>query len=320
MKRKLLYSLCLAALLTGCSKQPVFVMNYNNFAQKVDYGLPTTLENSGAEWISDSKAIVMESENHMTDEKVKTDAAFLINESTKKVVFGSNVYDRIYPASTTKVLTSLIVLKYGNLDDKVTITQDNAGVTTFGAQLCHLKKGDVVSLRDLLHVMLVYSGNDVCAAIAEHMYGSEEAFTKIMNEEAKALGATDSNFVNPHGLHDPNHYTTAYDMYLIFRECIKYSEFLDFIKDPSFTLTVTQADGLVRNDKFEATNLYLTKEKKAPKGIMVIGGKTGSTSKALDCLVLLSKNEQNETLISAVFHADGKDKLYESMSALLSKE
>ena len=118
----------------------------------------------------------------------------------------------MYPASITKVMTSLIAIKYGNLEDQVTVTED-AVISESGATLCGIKPGDTLTLEQLLYGLMLPSGNDAGAAIAIHMAGSIDAFADMMNEEAKRLGATDTHFMNPHGLHDEDHYTTAYDLY-----------------------------------------------------------------------------------------------------------
>ena len=127
---------------------------------------------------------------------------------------------RMYPASTTKVMTALVALKYGNLTDEVTVTEDSV-INEAGASLAGIHPGDVLTLDQLLYGLMLPSGNDAANAIAVHVGGSVENFVKMMNEEAKRIGAVDTNFVNSNGLSDENHYTTAYDLYLIFNEALK---------------------------------------------------------------------------------------------------
>ena len=117
-------------------------------------------------------------------------------------------------------MTALVVLKKGELTDSVTVSYNASHIPVAGAKVCGFEEGDVITMDALLHCLLIYSGNDAGIAIAEHMSGSEENFVRIMNSEAKRIGASHTNFVNSHGLHDDNHYTTAYDMYLIFNELI----------------------------------------------------------------------------------------------------
>ena len=111
-------------------------------------------------------------------------------------------------------MTAVVALKYGNPDDVITATS-NVNITESGAVLCGLKEGDRLTLNQALHALLMKSANDAAVAIAEHIGGSVEQFAEMMNEEARAIGATNSHFVNPHGLTADDHYVTAYDMYLI---------------------------------------------------------------------------------------------------------
>ena len=132
--------------------------------------------------------------------------------------------------------------------------------------------------------MLLASGNDAANAIAWHVGGSLEGFVSLMNQEAAAIGATNSHFMNAHGLQDENHYTTPYDMYLIFNEAIKYSTFTDAINQQSYTVTYTAGDGEQYERTWFATNYYFTGEATPPDNVTVFGGKTGTTDEAGACL------------------------------------
>ncbi len=320
MKKIILSVLCSSLLLSGCSKQSDILMAYSGSDVSNSTGINTSLSASSADFLSNYLAVVMEDENAMENSEITAKAAFMINDTNQDVIYANNVYERIYPASTTKLLTALVTLKYGNLDDVATVSSDNAGITVYGAKLCNLKKGDTVTIETLLNCLLVYSGNDAAIAIAEHMFDSEEAFVKKMNEEAALIGATNTHFVNTHGLHDANHYTTAYDMYLIFKECLKYDEFLTIIQQKSYEANIISADGTKRTENFENTNMFLLGTREAPLGVTVFGGKTGSTLDAGDCLVLYSKNEDGQAYISAVFKANGKNSLYDQLTVLLNME
>lgn len=144
------------------------------------------------------------------------EGAGTFNLATNTVTYAQNIYEKLYPASTTKILTAYIALKYGNLEDYVTVSE-NAADQASDSSVCGLKAGDVVQLKDLLYGMMLKSGNDAAIAIAEHIGGSVEGFADMMNQEALAMGATRSHFVNPNGLPDENHYTSVYDLYLISR-------------------------------------------------------------------------------------------------------
>ena len=123
----------------------------------------------------------------------------------------------MYPASLTKVMTALVALQNASPDTVLTAT-DSVKITESGAQLCGLKAGDTMTLDQALHILLMYSANDAAMLIAENIGGSVDHFVEMMNEEAQRLGATNTSFANPHGLSDDNHYTSAYDLYLIFNE------------------------------------------------------------------------------------------------------
>lgn len=267
-----------------------------------------------------AKDIVVPTENEITTDDIfiKSRAAFLCDITNNQALYSKGIYDRLYPASLTKLMTALVVLKRGELTDSVTVSYNASHIPVTGAKLCGFEEGDIITLDTLLHCLLIYSGNDAGVAIAEHMSESEEAFVKAMNSEAKKIGANQTNFVNSHGLHDDNHYSTAYDIYLIFNELIKYDTFLNIIKQSSYVATYKDKD---RNEKqltFNSTNLYLREERKAPDDMTIIGGKTGNTFKAGNCLILLSKDSDNIQYISLILKADGSDQLYSDMSLLLS--
>lgn len=244
-------------------------------------------------------------------------AAGLFDVNGNQVLYADRLYEQLYPASTTKIMTAYITLKYGNLDDIVTVGA-NATVFEPEAQLCGLQEGDKISLYDLLCGLLLYSGNDNAVAIAEHLSGSVEAFVQKMNEEAWALGATHTHFVNPHGLHDENHYTTAYDLYLMFNACIQDSRFLDIISMQSHTASITGADGTVRTEEWTPTNYYSAGAVEQPEGIQVLGGKTGTTDEAGSCVILYDQNLNSSPYISIIMGAPDKSILYDDMTLLLT--
>ncbi len=243
-------------------------------------------------------------------------AAGLFDLEADSVLCGYKLYDRLYPASTTKIMTALIALKYGNLDDEVTVSA-NATDFNWDEVTSGLRTGDKVTLHDLICGLLLHSGNDCGTAIAEHIAGSEEAFAEMMNEEAAALGATGTHFVNPHGLHDENHYTTAYDLYLIFNECIKDERFVEIISMDSYEGTLTGADGTVRKETWTPTQAYGAGEATEPEGIRVLGGKTGTTQQAGNCVILYDEDLSDHPYISVIMGADGATRLYDQMNMLM---
>ena len=195
---------------------------------------------------------------------------------------------------------------------------ENAANQASDSSVCGLKAGDVVQLKDLLYGMMLKSGNDAAIAIAEHIGGSVEGFADMMNQEALAMGATRSHFVNPNGLPDENHYTSVYDLYLIFQNAVQNQTFLDIISTMSYNVVYTDVNGASVEKTWENTNQYLTGKEKAPEGITIVGGKTGTTGAAGYCLVLYSYNASGQPIVSIVLKADGKSNLYLLMNEMLS--
>ena len=252
------------------------------------------------------------------DENLQTaEAGTIMDLSTHEVLFAQNVHERLYPASLTKVMTALVAIRYGNLDDVVTIDENALDIDP-ESSVCYLELGDQYTLKQLIYGMLLASGNDAANAIAWHVGGSLEGFVSLMNQEAAAIGATNSHFMNAHGLQDENHYTTPYDMYLIFNEAIKYSTFTDAINQQSYTVTYTAGDGEQYERTWFATNYYFTGESTPPDNVTVFGGKTGTTDEAGACLSLLSKDPYGNSYFSIIMKADTKDDLYSDMNDLLS--
>lgn len=257
----------------------------------------------------------------LDDENVdmsQAEAAVLFDVNNREVIYSKNAHERLYPASLTKVMTALVALKYGSLDQVLTAT-NAINVTESGAQLCGLKPGDTMTLGQALHILLLYSANDVALLIAENIGGSTDRFIEMMNEEAKLLGATNTNFTNPHGLSDIEHYTTAYDLYLMFNEAIKYEVFTQIIQMTSYQTVFYDKDGEPKELSFETTNLYLRGHYESPDNVTVIGGKTGTTNAAGHCLLLLSKDVKGAPYISVILRSSARDVLYTEMTDLLDE-
>lgn len=165
-------------------------------------------------------------------------AAALFDTKNLETLYAKNVNNQMNPASLTKVMTALVALKHGSTDD-VYVASENVKITESGAVLCGLKPGDKMTLDQALHILLLYSANDVAVLIAEGISGSVEEFVALMNEEAKAIGATNCNFMNPNGLTQEGHYVTAYDLYLIFQEALKYELFNEIIQTNTYSTVLS---------------------------------------------------------------------------------
>jgi serine-type D-Ala-D-Ala carboxypeptidase (penicillin-binding protein 5/6) len=221
---------------------------------------------------------------------VSARGAVLVNASTGKTLFGKNSHTRVLPASTTKVMTALVVLDKLSLDDYVTVSER---ATYAQPSKLHLRPGEKYKVRDLLYGILLNSANDASIVLAEAVAGSEWKFVQMMNDRAKRLGAKNTKFANSNGLPSKGttQYSTAYDMYLIFREALK-SEFFRQAITYKYKVIYSQ-DG--RKLGLKSHNKMLFKGWK--KGVY---GKTGYTRAAKSCFVGYTKKGK-ETLIIAVF-------------------
>lgn len=204
---------------------------------------------------------------------ISAKSAIIVDAATGTIIYEKNSHEKRPPASTTKIMTAIIALEYGNPNDIVTASEhacetDNSSM--------HLKPGEKIKLDDLLYALMLRSANDAAVCIAEHIAGSEENFVKLMNEKATQIGAVDTHFVNPHGLHDDNHYTTAYDLALIARYAIQIPAFNKYVatKQIRINRSINTQDVTMRN-----TANFLWKYKGAD------GIKTGHTNKAGRCFV-----------------------------------
>lgn len=243
--------------------------------------------------------------------------AFCVTDRT--VLFSKNIYSKVFPASTTKLLTCLTAFKYGDLNSVYTVREDNCGVTTPGAQLCGFKIGDTFTLEQLLYCLMIHSGNDAAVAVAECVSGDVKSFVEKMNEEAQRIGAKDTHMSNTNGLHSPDHYTTPFDIYLIFNECLKNKQLTDIISTKEYTCVYRDIYGHEKTLDMTATNQYFSGKRTAPEGITVLSGKTGMTVAAGYCLIILSENSNNgKRYITCVFKSTSYDNLYGDMNQLLN--
>lgn len=234
----------------------------------------------------------------------------------KRILYGKNIHQQLNPASLTKIMTAIVALKNGNADMILTATT-NVNLKEADAQKMDLKPGDSMTLNQALNILLLYSANDVAVLIAEGIAGSEDAFVEMMNKEAISIGATNTHFSNAHGLTADDHYTTVYDLYLIMNDAIQFELFNEIIHTPEYSTVYHDSAGMDKEISIKSTNQYITGNRDMPAGITVVGGKTGTTTAAGHCLVLLSRDTRSNPFISIVMKSDDREQLYENMSALL---
>ena len=198
-------------------------------------------------------------------------AAILMDADTGAILYEKNAYERNYPASTTKILTGLLVAQNNALSDVVTFSSEAANSVSLEDATLATKPGEQYTVEQALHGLLLYSANEIAYGLAEHTSGSLSAFVDKMNEAAKNAGALDTHFANASGLYDPNHYTTAYDMALIARMCFNNPTFLTI--DSATTYTIPPTNKTKEARVFSNRNLLLPGRTYGYE--YCVGGKTG---------------------------------------------
>ena len=311
--------LIMTLVLTGCSGSVPVSFTDNKSNSNYNFTISASGDAAVADGFAANLAVAAgDVENDaLTADTSQASAAGLFDVGNSSTLYAKNIFTKVYPASLTKVMTALVALKYSSPDTILTASS-SVYISESGAQLCGLQEGDTMTLDQALHIMLIYSANDAAIMIAEGVGGTVDNFMKMMNEEASAIGATNTNFINSNGLSDENHYTTLYDMYLIFNQAIQYSEFNEIINMPEYSTVYHSASGESKTISVTSTNLYLKGGANAPSGVTVIGGKTGTTNAAGHCLVLLARNTSGNPYISIVMKATDQAALYTVMNGVLS--
>lgn len=226
---------------------------------------------------------------------ISAEAAILMDANTGVILYAKNIHEKLYPASTTKILTCLIAMEEGSLDDMVNFSHEAVFTVPVGGSNMGMDEGESITLEEALYGILVGSANEVANAVGEYVSGSIEDFVAKMNKRAEELGCTDSHFMNTNGLHDDNHYTSAYDLALISSKFFQ-NEMLCKIGNTArchFEPTATQPDDFYLNNKHRIINGEIPYDG-------VLGGKTGYTDEARQTLVTCA--EQNGMkLVCVVF-------------------
>lgn len=230
----------------------------------------------------------------MAQPEVTAESAVLMDMNSGQILYQKNKDKRMYPASTTKILTTLIAIKRGNLGDMVKVSREAclADGSSVG-----LQEDEVVKLEDLLYAVMLSSANEAAMAVAQHIGGSVDEFARIMNSEARAMGAVNSNFANPHGLHDPNHYTTAGDLAIIAREAMQNSVFRKYAGTYSYHFERNlprPVNGIPQEDFVNLNRMLWSGSIFEYKG--TTGVKTGYTDEARRCLVASAERNGREYL------------------------
>jgi len=233
---------------------------------------------------------------------VNAKGAIVMDATTHEVLFAKNMDTPMYPASTTKLMTAILLVTYMKPDDRIYISNRAANQPKVRLGL---KTGTTISADEALHALLMKSANDVAFAVAETVGGSEQGFARMMNLKARLLGCMHTNFVTPNGLHEDEHMSSPEDIALILAEAIQHPQIVATMQTPSYTIagkTINNGNRMMQS----------------PSGAygQAVGGKTGYTSKAMYCLAFAAK-QNGHTRISVVLGAPRKSAMYRETRRLL---
>lgn len=242
--------------------------------------------------INEIKKETIEAVSKNTEElKLNSKIGLIFDRNSKTILYEKNGLKQVPMASTTKIMTAIVVLENANLDDIVTISKKAAG--TGGSRL-GLKTNDKITVHDLLYGLMLKSGNDAAVALAEHVGGGIDGFAELMNKKASEMGLVNSHFVTPHGLDQEKHYTTAYELACMADYALNIPKFREIVGSKKYNITINARSSLIGNTNELLGNLY-----------GVYGVKTGFTNGAGRCLVTACKRDDID-IITVVLSANTK--------------
>ena len=225
--------------------------------------------------------IVYATDNDTNAPEITSGAAILIDNKTNRILYDKNASERMFPASTTKIMTAILVLENCELDETVTASYDALMHIPEGYVTAEIQGEEQFTVEQLLEMLLVHSANDAANVLAEYVGGSIESFVSMMNTKVNELELTDTHFTNPYGLQEDNHYTTAYDLAKIMQYCIQNDDFRRIAGSVSCSIPATNKSG-VRS--YTSTNQLVLPDSPNYYSYVTVG-KTGFTTEAGRCLV-----------------------------------
>lgn len=237
------------------------------------------------------------------DFQIYSFGSVLIDAKTGKILLQKDMNKKLYPASTTKILTAILAIENLNLDSKLTASRSAVMAIPSGYSNAGIKVGESLSVSDLLEMFLIHSANEVGYIFAEEISGNIDNFANLMNKKASELGCTNTNFTNPSGIHDVNHYSTAYDMALIAKYCMQNETFRNIVNKKSCKFSAT--DLYPEERYFKNTNSLLDSSNRYYYEY-AIGIKTGFTTQAKNCLIAGAKKDGIE-LIAVMLGAEATE-------------
>lgn len=244
-----------------------------------------------------------ETENHVqaastwpsgpNKKKLSSQSAIVMELSTGTILYEKNIHKKRYPASITKIMTSLLTAENTSLSETITVSQKAAYGIERGSSTVFSDPGEKLTVEQCLYGIMLESANELCLAVGEHISGSTEKFVDLMNQRVKELGLTDTHFSNPNGLPDPNHYTSAYDMAVIARQAMKYSVFRKVCNTKTYVCDKTNTH---KSKRVWSNHHQMVNGWKYPKYEYkyAIGGKTGYTHAAKNTLVTYAEKDGME--------------------------
>lgn len=241
---------------------------------------------------------------------INAEAGIIVEVNSGKTIYEKNIEEQNYPASVTKILTAIIVIEKCDLDEVATASKTAVENIPEGYVVAPLSVGEEMKIKDLLYALMLKSANDVAYVLAEHVGGSIDGFSDIMNQKAKEIGCKNSHFVNPNGIHNQNHYTTAYDMYLIAKYAMENKTFAKIVSTYEYTLPATNKykskDRVMKNtnDFVNPNSSYYNEN--------VRGIKTGTTLQAGNCLITDTAKDGLEFITVVLGAKTSNGKFYET--------
>lgn len=243
-----------------------------------------------------------------------------LNETEHEVYAAKNVHQRMYPASMTKFVTAMVVcdkIKAGEIgfDDTVTVSK-NYDLTYEDVEPCHLKYGDKIKVKDLLYGLLLESNNYYGLILADYVSEDTAAFCSLMNQKAYSIGATNTHFMNPHGLDNQEHYSTAYDIYLITKEAYTYDIIREIDAVDQYSFTYYDSNHVPIDIDIGVTNFFVRGKADLPVSYHIEVWKTGTTTGAGNCLAMWLTRDGKEYFVVAS-SGESKNVLYDALIQLL---
>ncbi len=240
---------------------------------------------------------------------------FSLGEGT--IPFSNHLYEKIEPGKVTQLMTALLAVEHLDLEEE-TVIEGEDRVYGKGVRSCGLQEGYRVVVKQLLNAVLVSSAEDACQVLARLTSGSQKHFVTLMNEKAAELGMTNTHYANVTGYSSDEQYTTVYDIYLLLNEFLKYSDLLNAMSLPDYTMSYITGKGELKQHWLDSDNPFTAGKVTVPKDVTVLGGKT-FTSKSTNYTALLTQNKYGEFYISIVFHTETESALMERISEMLTQ-